>query len=112
MTVSSPAFVAINYINCQSGYKERFEALFKTRVKAIDRVPGFVDMQVLSPNRDDDDYLIISRWENEESFKAWTNSAAFLEGHKRGFEDIARFKEEGKPSPMTSSFRTYWALTD
>jgi hypothetical protein len=30
-----------------------------------------------------------------------------LEGHKRGFEDFAKAKQEGRPSPMTSDFKTY-----
>ena len=39
-------FVAINYIACEQHYRERFEELFATRAHAIDRMPGFVDMQV------------------------------------------------------------------
>ena len=40
-------FVAINYISCQDTYTERFEQLFSTRAKAIDKMPGFIDMMVL-----------------------------------------------------------------
>ena len=100
-------FVAVNYINCSTEYKERFEELFATRVRAIDTMPGFVDMQVLRPSKEADAYLIVSFWENENSFKAWTGSQAFLEGHKRGFADVAKAKAEGKPAPMTSDFKTY-----
>ena len=100
-------FVAVNYIDCKSHYKERFEELFATRAKQIDTMPGFVDMQVLRPSKEDDAYLIVSYWENEESFKGWTKSATFLEGHKRGFADIAKAREEGKELPMKSDFKTY-----
>ncbi len=100
-------FVAINYINCNPEYKDRFEELFASRAHAIDTMPGFVDMQVLRPAKEGDAYLIVSFWENENAFKTWTSSPAFLEGHKRGFADIAEAKAAGKPVPMTSDFKTY-----
>jgi len=100
-------FVAINYINCTPGYTERFEELFGSRAHAIDTMPGFVDMQVLRPAAAGDAYLIVSFWENENAFKTWTSSPAFIEGHKRGFSDLAKAKAEGRPAPMTSDFKTY-----
>lgn len=103
-------FVAVNYINCSPDYKERFEELFGTRAHAIDTMPGFVDMQVLRPAKERDAYLIVSFWENETAFKTWTSSPAFIEGHKRGFADIAKAKAEGKTAPMTSDFKTYQVI--
>lgn len=100
-------FVAINYIECNPDYIARFEELFGSRAKQIDTMPGFVDMQVLRPLKDGDAYLIVSHWENELSFKDWTKSATFLDGHKRGFADIAKAKAEGKEAPMKSNFKTY-----
>lgn len=104
-------FVAINYITCDSDYRERFEELFATRAKAIDRMPGFHFMEVLKPQTENDPYLIVSHWESQNHFKVWTNSPEFLEGHKRGFEDIRKAKEEGRKPPMTSSFKTYDIIT-
>lgn len=100
-------FVAVNYIHCNPEYRGRFEELFGTRAKAIDTMPGFVEMHVLRPGKEDDAYLIVSYWETEEAFKDWTKSEAFIQGHKRGFEDIAKAKAEGRPAPMTSDFKTY-----
>jgi heme-degrading monooxygenase HmoA len=105
-------FVAVNYINCNADYRERFEELFGSRAHAIDTMPGFVDMQVLKPLKEGDAYLIVSHWENEEAFKTWTSSPAFLEGHKRGFADLAKAKAEGKPMPMTSDFKTYQVIAN
>jgi heme-degrading monooxygenase HmoA len=94
----SKKFVAVNYINCSPEYKERFEFLFGSRAKAIDTMPGFIEMHVLRPEKEGDNYLIVSYWETED---------AFMEGHKRGFEDLAKAKAEGKPAPMSSDFKTY-----
>jgi len=106
-TSENKNFVAINYISCKEHYRDRFEELFATRAKAIDRLPGFKFMEVLKPQQTDDNYLIVSHWESEEHFKTWTKSPEFLEGHKRGFEDIKTAKEKGEEPPMSSSFRTY-----
>jgi|SRR5690606_8161254 len=105
-------FVAVNYISCTPEYEARFEALFGSRAKAIDTMPGFVNMHVLKPQKPGDDYLIVSYWDSEEAFKGWTKSPAFIEGHKRGFSDIAKAKEEGRPAPMTSDFKTYQIIAD
>jgi len=105
-------FVAINYISCAENYKERFEMLFGTRAKAIDRMPGFRFMQVLKPTDGNGDYLIVSHWDSEDHFKKWSSSPEFLEGHKRGFEDIGRAKNEGKEPPMKSVFKTYSVIAE
>ncbi len=104
-------FVAINYITCTESYKSRFEELFASRVKAIDKMPGFKQMYVLKP-KEDGDYLIVSHWEKEADFITWTKSPAFVEGHIRGFEDIRKAKEEGREAPMKSKFRTYEIIAD
>lgn len=103
----SKKFVAVNYINCTPEYRERFENLFGSRAHAIDKMEGFIEMHVLRPNQNDDNYLIVSYWETEQSFKDWTKSEAFIEGHKRGFADIAQARAEGRPAPMSSDFKTY-----
>lgn len=105
-------FVAINYITCKEDYRQRFEELFSTRAKAIDTMPGFKNMQVLKPNEEKGDYLIVSHWETEEQFQNWTKSPAFIEGHKRGFEDIAKAKQAGQEVPMSSSFKTYKVIAN
>lgn len=102
------AFVAINYITCKDEYKARFEELFSTRKMAIDRMPGFLYMEVLKPMGENDNmYLVVSHWDTEEAFKDWTKSEEFLEGHKRGFEDMKGYKERGEEPPMKSDFKTY-----
>ena len=116
-------FIAINYIDCREEYRERFRELFATRAHAIDRMPGFQWVKILEPmefershNNPDFEksgadgmttYLIMSCWDDESSFKHWTGSPEFVEGHKRGFEDMRRYKEEGKEPPLRSTFKTY-----
>ena len=100
-------FVAINYITCSEGYRERFEQLFATRAGAIDTMEGFRNMKVLRPSKENEEYLIVSEWDSEAAFKGWTKSEAFIEGHRRGFADLEEAKKRGEAPPMTSTFRTY-----
>ena len=112
MNKNNLGFVAINYIKCTAEYADKFEYLFKTRAGEIDKLPGFRSMNVLKPNTEDDKYLIVSYWDDEHSFKEWTKSEEFIEGHKRGFEDLKKYKEQGLEPPMKSEFRTYQILTN
>ena len=105
-------FVAVNFISCKPHYRERFEELFGSRAHAIDRLPGFRNMNVLRPKKEEDNYLIVSYWDNEENFKAWTGSPEFIEGHKRGFEDLKSARERGEEMPMHSDFKTYEILAN
>jgi heme-degrading monooxygenase HmoA len=105
-------FVAINYISCTAEFRPRFEELFATRAGAIDTMPGFINMHVLRPARDEDSYLIVSYWETEAAFKGWMGSEAFQQGHRRGFEELAKAKAEGRPMPMTSDFKTYQVISE
>ena len=50
--------------------------------------------------------------DNEDAFKTWTSSPEFIEGHKRGFEDIRKAKESGLEPPMKSTFKSYQVLTN
>jgi heme-degrading monooxygenase HmoA len=67
-------------------------------------------MEVLKPTVEGD-YLVVSRWASKEAFEAWVGSPEFVEGHKRGFADIAEAKRRGEESPMKSTFKTYTVLT-
>jgi heme-degrading monooxygenase HmoA len=54
----------------------------------------------------------VSYWTNEEAFNRWTKSPEFIEGHKRGFEDIRLAKERNEEPPMKSDFKTYTVIAD
>lgn len=104
-------FVAVNTITCKPEYVARFRELFSTRVRAIDRREGFHEMYVLEPQSEGAAYLVISRWESEAAFHAWTKSPEFIEGHRRAFADLAAAKLRGDEPPMHSEFATYSVLT-
>lgn len=113
-TGSAPAaeFVAVNFIHCEADYRDRFEALFKSRAHAIDRAPGFLRMSVLAPTREGGDFLVVSFWTSGAAFEAWSRSPEFAEGHRRGFADVKAARERGETPPMTSRMETYSVLCE
>lgn len=109
--VQATQFVAVNTITCDPEYVPRFEELFRSRARAIDRVPGFLAMHVLKPTEPGAPYLVVSYWEQEACFTNWVGSPEFHEGHRRAFEDLRQAKEAGRTPPMKSDFATYSVLT-
>ncbi len=107
-----PGFVAVNSIECAPDYVPRFRELFQSRAHAIDRLPGFKGIYVLEPQSEGKPFLVVSQWEDEASFRAWTESPEFLEGHRRAFADLKAAKKRGEEPPMRSDFATYTVLAD
>jgi heme oxygenase (mycobilin-producing) len=72
---------------------------------------GFIEMQVLQPEKSGEPYLVISQWKSEAGFNEWLESPEFKEGHKRAFEDLRQAKVRGENPPMHSKFLTYSVLS-
>lgn len=126
-------YVAINYITVRDpNYLKRFTELFATRAGAIDGIPGFLGMHLLEPQNQTNDpikstqtydpetgikdstapvYLVVTHWRDEKSFQNWTRSAQFIEGHRRGFADVANARALGKMNPMSSDMKTYTIIS-
>ncbi|KUP08834.1 hypothetical protein Q73_01695 [Bacillus coahuilensis m2-6] len=81
-----------NNIKIKKGHAHEIAERFKQR-KGIEESPGFVRMQLLiSTESEEHDLLKVGTvWENEEAFKAWTESDSFKKAHGHG-------KREAKPS--------------
>ncbi|MDW8018235.1 MAG: antibiotic biosynthesis monooxygenase [Thermus sp.] len=76
-------FVVMNRIPVKSEYADRFEEVFRTRARLVDQMPGFIRNLVLRPKDPEDPYIVMTFWESEEAFRAWTESPEFREGHAR-----------------------------
>ena len=76
-------FVVMNRIPVNPEYAHRFEEVFRTRARLVGRMPGFIRNLVLRPKNPGDPYIVLTFWESEVAFRAWTESPAFKEGHAR-----------------------------
>jgi heme-degrading monooxygenase HmoA len=72
-----------NRIYVNPDYAEQFEERFAQRAQLVDQMPGFQANLVLRPTEPDAPYVVLSFWDSQEDFEAWTRSDAFAKGHAR-----------------------------
>ncbi len=75
--------VTCNRIPVNPDYADAFEERFADRSSLVDAMPGFISFQLLRPQKEGDPYVVMTFWESDEAFKAWTESPEFKEGHAR-----------------------------
>ena len=72
---------------------ERAEDLleaFRRRAHLVDDADGFVDLEVWRSDRDESEVLMVSRWRDRESFRAYMRSDAHRISHDRIPDDLQR----------------------
>jgi heme oxygenase (mycobilin-producing) len=58
-------------------------AAFRRRAHLVDDAEGFVDLQVWQSDRDSEELVMVSRWRDRDSFKAYMRSDAHRISHER-----------------------------
>jgi heme-degrading monooxygenase HmoA len=76
-------FIAMNNFRVVQGKGEEFERIWRERQSHLDGVPGFVQFLLLRGDGDGE-YISHSTWESRDAFMAWTQSDAFVQGHRQG----------------------------
>jgi heme-degrading monooxygenase HmoA len=82
--------VVANRIPVAKGHEAAFEKRFEGRVGLVENHPGFVRLEILRPKLvtiqggqmgGSSYYVVLTYWENEEAFVAWTESEDFHRAH-------------------------------
>lgn len=76
-------FVAMNNFKVAPGKGEEFERIWRDRRSYLEDVPGFVQFLLLRGDGEGE-YISHSTWQDRDSFIAWTQSDAFVQGHRQG----------------------------
>ncbi|MGW2781473.1 antibiotic biosynthesis monooxygenase family protein [Streptomyces populi] len=63
--------VKINVLTVPAEQRETLEKRFASRAGAVESSDGFEWFELLRPVEGTDDYLVYTRWRDEESFQAW-----------------------------------------
>lgn len=71
-----------NRIPVHPDHAAAFEARFQERLGLVDKMPGFVAYRLLRPSKPEHPYVVLTFWESEEQFRAWTSSPEFREQHR------------------------------
>jgi heme-degrading monooxygenase HmoA len=73
--------VVTNRIPVAKGHEAAFEQRFAGRAGLVEQRPGCRGFQLLRPISGEA-YLVMTWWDSEAHFKAWTESAEFREAHR------------------------------
>jgi heme-degrading monooxygenase HmoA len=73
--------VKINAITVPAGAGDELARRFAARAGAVDHQDGFQGFELLKPTDERTQWLVVTRWRDEESFQAWVASPAFGHGH-------------------------------
>jgi heme-degrading monooxygenase HmoA len=77
-------FIAMNRFRVAKGSEAAFELVWLSRNSLLDKVPGFVEFQLLKGPEAEDHTLYASHtvWQTRAAFEAWTHSEAFRAAHR------------------------------
>jgi heme-degrading monooxygenase HmoA len=73
--------IKINAITVPEEAGDELARRFAARAGAVDGQEGFLGFELLRPTDDRRQWLVVTRWADEESFGRWVASPAFAHGH-------------------------------
>ena len=83
------SIVKINAITVPKDKQERFEERFRGRAGAVEKTPGFEWFELLRPLEGTDQYLVYTRWQSEDAYRAWENGQGSARAHEGGGDTLA-----------------------
>ena len=97
--------VKINAITVPADSGDELARRFAARAGAVDDQDGFEGFELLKPTDERTTWLVVTRWRDEEAFKAWLSSPAFGHGHRSAAERAGG--EAPKPVGVHSELWSY-----
>jgi len=73
--------VKINAIEVPAGAGPELERRFAARLGAVDGTPGFLGFELLRPTAGEERYFVLTRWEDDASFRAWSEGGDAKRAH-------------------------------
>jgi heme oxygenase (mycobilin-producing) len=84
--------IVMNVVQVSEQRREAFERAFLERESHVHEAPGFAGFELLRRDRDGE-YIVLTRWESEEAFKAWASSDSFKRSHRHADGELAHGSE-------------------
>ncbi|MHB1533680.1 MAG: antibiotic biosynthesis monooxygenase family protein [Acidimicrobiales bacterium] len=73
--------IKINAITVPEAGGDELARRFAARAGAVDDQEGFEGFELLQPTDGRNQWLVVTRWRDEDAFQAWLTSPAFGHGH-------------------------------
>ncbi|MGI8458206.1 MAG: antibiotic biosynthesis monooxygenase family protein [Propionibacteriaceae bacterium] len=90
--------IKINAITVPEDSGDELGQRFAARAGAVDGADGFESFELLQPADDRRQWLVITRWRDEDAFQAWLGSESFTHGHR----SAAERQGEAAPRPVAT----------
>ena len=74
-------YVNITALTFPEGAQAEIEKRFAARKRGVDASQGFQGFELLRPTDGRTTWLVVTRWEDEASFEAWTSGQEFQRAH-------------------------------
>lgn len=75
-------FVALSRFTIANNMTDEVRTAFRNRPHLVDGAPGFVDMEVMSPLGNPEEIWLLTRWNDEQSYRNWHRGHEYHESHK------------------------------
>ncbi|MCH6160077.1 antibiotic biosynthesis monooxygenase family protein [Streptomyces marispadix] len=100
--------VKINVLNVPAEQRETLEKRFASRAGAVEGSDGFEWFELLRPVEGTDDYLVYTRWRDEESYQAWmegTMKSSHQGSDRQGTDQQGSGQQDtgDRPKPVSRS---------
>ena len=83
MTYSRPMYVSLSRLRVASERADELVEAFRNRAHLADHAAGFLALEVWRSDRDPDEVIMVSRWQNRESFRSYMRSREHAISHDR-----------------------------
>jgi heme-degrading monooxygenase HmoA len=81
-------YVSLSRLKVEAERAAELVAAFRHRAHLVDRADGFVDLEVWQSDRDPEEIVMVSRWRDRDSFKAYMKSDEHRISHGRIDPDL------------------------
>ena len=95
--------IKINAITVPEDARDELAQRFAARAGGVDGQDGFEGFELLRPTDGRSQWLVVTRWHDEETFQAWVTSPAFAHGHAGADRPAAH----GGPVSVSSELWSY-----
>jgi heme oxygenase (mycobilin-producing) len=74
--------VALSRFTIANEMSKQVQDAFRQRPHLVDRAPGFLGMEVMSPVENEREVWLVTRWSDEQSYRTWHRGHDYHESHK------------------------------
>ena len=88
-------YVVMNQLHVPPEGRENVAERFRQSAEKMKEIPGCLDFMFLHPTEEENEQIVLTKWETKRDYENWVNSSAFKEAHKKRREDLDKSPTQG-----------------